>query len=68
MFPRHINPLQWSQAIGYACQACARIFCDGGSPADAVHAFGMSETTSEWSIAVGRIAQALCASPLRKAA
>ncbi len=34
MFPRHINSVQWEQALGYARQACARIFRDGGSPAD----------------------------------
>ena len=68
MFPRHINPVQWSQAIGYARQACARIFRDGGSPADAAKAFGVAEPTSDWSVAVERIAQMLCAAPARKAA
>ena len=42
MFPRHINAVQWEQAIGYARQACARIFRDGGSPATALGAFGLS--------------------------
>ena len=32
MFPRHLNSVQWEQALGYARQACARIFRDGGSP------------------------------------
>jgi hypothetical protein len=70
MFPRHVNPLQWSQAIGYARQACARIFRDGGGPAEALGAFGLSAPTAEadWSIAVDRIAQALCAPSQRKAA
>jgi len=70
MFPRHINPLQWSQAIGYARQACARIFRDGGGPADALGAFGLSTPAADadWSIAVDRIAQVLCAPPQRKAA
>ena len=70
MFPHHINPLQWSQAAGYARQACARIFRDGGSPADALSAFGigMPSAEADWSVAVDRIAQALCASPQRKAA
>jgi hypothetical protein len=70
MLPRHINPVQWQQAMDYARQACARIFRDGGSPSDAVRAFGlvMGEPTTEWSTAVDRIAHALCAPALRKAA
>ena len=70
MFPRHINPVQWHQAIGYARQACARIFRDGGSPAEALEAFGVKagEPAADWSVAVDRIAQALCATPLSKAA
>src|SRR5215475_9184048 len=70
MPPRHINPVQWQHAMGYARQACARIFRDGGSPDDAVRAFGlvMGEATTEWGTAVDRIAHALCAPALRKAA
>jgi len=70
MHPRHINPLQWQQAMGYARQACARMFRDGGSPGDAVRAFGllMGEPTTDWSTAVDRIAHALCTAALRKAA
>jgi len=70
MSPRHINPVQWQQAMDYARQACARIFRDGGSPGDAVRAFGlvMGEPAADWSIAVNRIAQALCAPALRRAA
>jgi hypothetical protein len=67
---RHINPVQWQQAMGYARQACARIFRDGGSPGDAVRAFGlaMGEPTTDWSTAVERIAHGLCTPALRKAA
>jgi hypothetical protein len=70
MSPRHINPVQWQQAMGYARQACARIFRDGGTPADAVRAFGLtaSNSATDWSLAVDRIAQSLCAPALRKAA
>jgi hypothetical protein len=70
MFPRHINPVQWQQSIGYARQVCARFFRDGGSPADALAAFGVngSEPAGSWSIAVERIALALCAPAMRKAA
>ena len=66
--PAHINPLQWHQSLGFARQACARIFRDGGSPDDALTAFRVEAGTSDWSVAVERIAQSLCASPLRKAA
>ena len=70
MSPRYINPMQWQQAMGYARQACARIFRDGGNPADAGRAFGIPATDpdADWSIAVDRIAQSLCAPALRKAA
>ena len=70
MSPRHINPMQWQQAMGYARQACARIFRDGGTPAEAVLAFGLTPANpaTDWSIAVDRIAQSLCAPALRKAA
>jgi hypothetical protein len=70
MTPRYINPVQWQQAMGYARQACARIFRDGGTPADAARAFGLAtdQAAADWSIAVDRIAQSLCASGLRKAA
>ena len=69
MSPRHINPMQWQQAIGYARQACARIFRDGGSPTEACRAFGLpGQSAADWSIAVDRIALALCAPTLRKAA
>jgi hypothetical protein len=70
MIPRHINPVQWQQSVGYARQVCARFFRDGGKPADALAQFGManSEPTVDWSVAVERIAQVLCAPALRKAA
>ncbi len=70
MSPSYINPVQWQQSMGFARQACARIFRDGGNPAEAVRAFGLAQADSatDWSIAVDRIAQSLCASGLRKAA
>jgi hypothetical protein len=65
---RHINSVQWEQAVGCARQACARIFRDGGSPRAALTAFGVSAEAADWSIAVERIALVLCAPPRRKAA
>jgi hypothetical protein len=70
MSPRHINPLLWHQSIGQARHVCARIFRDGGSPADALKAFGLDAARADidWALAVDRIAQALSAPALRKAA
>jgi hypothetical protein len=61
---RHISSVQWEQAMGYARQACARIFRDGGSPRAALSAFGLGmPETADWSAAVDRIALALCSRP-----
>jgi hypothetical protein len=69
MSPHHVNSVQWQQTMGYARQACARIFRDGGSPTEACRAFGLTaEPTADWSVAVDRIALALCAPSVRKAA
>jgi hypothetical protein len=69
MAPRYVNSVQWHQALGYARQICARFFRDGGTPADAVRAFNLtvSDGPADWSVAVDRIAQALCVQQ-RKAA
>ena len=66
---RHISSVQWEQAMGYARQACARIFRDGGNPRAALTAFGLSVADpADWSTAVDRIALAFCAWQRRKAA
>jgi len=69
MIRNNINPLQWHSAIGVARQICARVFRDGGTPADAVTAFGLThaEATS-WSKAVDMIAERLCLREIRSAA
>ena len=67
--PEHINPLQWHQSLGFARQACARIFRDGGTADDAVRAFGLKcGDISDWSRAVELIAEHLSAAPVRRAA
>jgi hypothetical protein len=69
MIPQHINPLQWHQALGVARQSCARFFRDGGSPADALKAFGLKPAdAADWSHAVELIAEMMCAAPQRRAA
>lgn len=64
------DPAQWHQATGLARQACARIFRDGGTSADAVRAFGLEpgSSTIDWSRAVEQIAESLCAPRLKRAA
>jgi len=67
----HINPLQWHQAIGVARASCARFFRDGGTPADALRAFGLAadeRTAKDWSRVVEAIAESLCAMPMKRAA
>ncbi len=71
MIPDHVNPVQWQQAQAVARQTCARFFRDGGSPRDALSAFGLSTEATDgldWSRAVDAIAQTLCTSPVRRAA
>lgn len=70
MSPHHVNPLQWHQAIGIARQTCARVFRDGGTPADALKAFGVvaDERVAQWDKAVDAIAEVLCAAPMKRAA
>jgi hypothetical protein len=60
--PTHVNPILWNQSIGYARQAAARIFRDGGTPSDAMRAFGApapADDKCDWSKAVEAIAEAL---------
>jgi len=71
MSQSHINPLQWHQAMGVARASCARLFRDGGAPADALLAFGLStddRADHDWSRAVETIAASLCAAPAKRAA
>jgi hypothetical protein len=71
MTPEYINPVAWNQAVGLARLSCARIFRDGGAPADALAAFGLHSSeaaTSDWSRAVASIAELLCTRTALKAA
>lgn len=71
MSPNHINSVQWTQAVGYSRQSCARVFRDGGSPVDALSAFGLDAdgiSATDWSRVVDMIATALCQRPLALAA
>jgi hypothetical protein len=69
--PNHVNPIQWQQTIGLARTACARIFRDGGTPVDALAAFGIDSASAadvDWSTVVDRIASSMCQPKLRRAA
>ena len=70
MRPDYINPPQWQYAMGVARQTCARVFRDGGGPADALEAFGITapDASSSWNTAVEIIARALCDQTTKKAA
>lgn len=67
--PDHVSPIQWHQAVAVSRESCARIFRDGGSPGDALSAFGLkSEEDANWERAVDLIASELCGHPIRRAA
>ncbi len=62
---------EWHQAVGVARNVCARIFRDGGKPADAVKTFGIEnhdDITMDWSRAVDLVAQAMCTQSMKRAA
>ncbi len=67
--PDHLNPIQWHQAVAVSRQTCARVFRDGGTPAEALAAFGLAVVDGvSWEKAVDHIAAELCAHPLPRAA
>lgn len=67
--PAHANIVEWHQSMGLARQACARIFRDGGSPADALQVFGLApRAAADWSRAVELIAETLSSPMTRRAA
>ena len=69
--PVNADPAQWQQSLEIARQACARIFRDGGNPADALVTFGIAAgqpKSIKWNKAVSLIAEQLCATPMRRAA
>lgn len=67
--PEHVNPMQWHQALAVSRQSCARVFRDGGTPTDALAAFGLSsDEPLTWEKTVDLIAAELCAHPVARAA
>jgi hypothetical protein len=69
--PAHINSLQWHHAQSIARQSCARVFRDGGHPADALQEFNVKLTETKrlgWGRAVELITESLCQLPVKMAA
>jgi hypothetical protein len=67
--PDYVSPIQWHQVIAVSRQECARIFRDGGTPQDALVAFGLSRDEKvDWERVVDLIAIELCAHPVKRAA
>jgi hypothetical protein len=63
--PANINPVQWSQAVGLARQAAARVYRNGGSARDAAGSLGVKlakETDLCWDRAVEMMAERVCGS------
>lgn len=69
--PANINPIQWHQALSVSRQTCASVFRDGGTPFEALAAFGLKpdeQASLSWEKAVDQIAAELCAHPMARAA
>lgn len=67
--PEHLSPIQWHQAVAVSREQCARIFRDGGSPVEALTAFGLrAEDDADWERVVDLIAAEFCAHPIKRAA
>lgn len=70
--PEYVDAVQWHQTLGFARQACARVFRDGGAPVDALKAFGLAshadKAGGDWSKAVELVAEMMCASSHQRAA
>jgi hypothetical protein len=65
MMMQHMDAAQMDHATGIARQVCARVFRDGGTPADAMEVFGIAhvDVHAGWRDAVDTIARALAATP-----
>ena len=61
MMKQHVDAAQMDYATGIARQVCARVFRDGGTPADAMEVFGIAHVGvhAGWRDAVDTIARAL---------
>jgi hypothetical protein len=63
--PANINPVQWSQAVGLARQAAARVYRNGGSAREAAESFGIrlaDVPDLSWDRAIEMMAERVCGS------
>lgn len=63
--PANINPVQWSQAVGLARQAAARVYREGGSAREAAESFGVKVGKAQdfsWDRAIEMMAERVCGS------
>jgi hypothetical protein len=63
--PANINPVQWSQAVGLARQAAARVYRNGGSAREAAESFGVrleNAPETSWDRAIEMMAERVCGS------
>lgn len=61
--PANINPVQWSQAVGLARQAAARVYRNGGSAREAALSMGVrieADAEVTWDRAVEMMAERVC--------
>lgn len=62
MTMQYQNSFEWDHAQSVARQVCARVFRDGGTPSEALEAFGIAhdDVHGSWREAVDCIAASLC--------
>ncbi|MEZ5926368.1 MAG: hypothetical protein R3D57_18515 [Hyphomicrobiaceae bacterium] len=63
--PANINPVQWSQAVGLARQAAARVYREGGGPREAALSFGVKVAKTQdlsWDRAIEMMAERVSSS------
>ncbi len=59
--PRGCPPVQWEQAIGLARHTCAKVYRDGGSPAEALFSAGADNSAdASWDTAIRALARQFC--------
>jgi hypothetical protein len=61
--PSNINPVQWSQAVGLARQAAARVYRNGGAAREAAESIGVQLGPGQdlsWDRAIEMMAERIC--------
>lgn len=68
--PDYVNPVEWELALSMARSICADMFRKGGTPLDALRAYGIERSFSHpnWQNAIDIIALANCHRAVAQAA